>query len=321
MSDSPLRLVFAGTPAFAAGHLAHLVDVGATVVGVFTQPDRPVGRGKQIRPTPVKEVAIAHDIPVFQPPKLDQHSAEQLAALSADVMVVVAYGQILGRDILAIPRHGCINVHASLLPRWRGAAPVERAILDGDRETGISIMQMDAGLDTGDVLLTLSTPISDEDDAGTVTQRLSTLGNQGLETVLENLAFFQANAKPQNDHFSTYAAKLAKEEACIDWQNNALAIQHQVQAFFPRSPAYFWKNRERMRILKALALNNDTASQPGTVITTRDDAIEIACGTGVLSVTRLQLAGKKPATARDILNGHRTLFTPGATLAEPAPAS
>lgn len=319
MINPALRIVFAGTPAFAAEHLAYLASNGANIVGVFTQPDRPVGRGKQILPTPVKEVALGHQIPVFQPEKLDADSDHQLRELAPDAMIVVAYGQILGENILEIPRYGCINVHASLLPRWRGAAPVERAILAGDCETGVSIMQMNAGLDTGDVLLKLATPIDAADDAGSIAERLANLGTQGLESVLSDLSTYQANAEKQDESLSTYAAKLTKEEAFIHWEQSAAVIHHQVQAFFPRSPAWCWLAGERLKILKAHVTDRESKDPPGTVAATDGGEIQVACGERVLSLSRLQLPGKKPASAKDILNGHRDLFTPGTILTGPGP--
>lgn len=315
MTEQPLRIVFAGTPEFAAGHLECLVNSGFHVVAVYTQPDRPTGRGKKILPPPVKAAALARGIPVLQPEKLAAADLPGLAALAPDVMVVVAYGQILDQAILDIPRYGCINVHASLLPRWRGAAPIERAILAGDKETGISIMQMDAGLDTGAVLLQLATTITNEDNAGSVAERLLALGCRGLETVLRDLAGCQARAQAQESAHVTYAAKLTKDDAVIRWDKSALDIQHQVQALVPRSPAFCWYRGERIRILQAVRLPGHTDQPPGTLVSTGEDAILVACGEDALSIGRVQLPGKSPASIRDILNGHPDFFLPGQRLA------
>jgi len=319
MPDQSLRLVFAGTPDFAARHLKGLIQPGLVPVAVFTQPDRPVGRGKKILPTPVKALAQEHQIPVFQPERLEGDTGDLLASLDADLMIVVAYGIILKPDILEMPRFGCINVHASLLPRWRGAAPIERAILAGDSETGVSIMQMDAGLDTGNVLLELKTPILDDDNAATLTDRLIDLGIDGLVEVLRDLGTYQSTSIPQDPALACYAAKLSKEDAHIDWQLDAEAIQHQVQAFFPRSPAWCWFRSERLRILKARKIKDSSGKSPGTILNSDHGQLVVACGHDSLIVEVLQLPGKTAATVKDILNGHPTLFNPGDSLANPAP--
>lgn len=309
-----MRLIFAGTPAFAANHLTCLIAAGHDVIAVFTQPDRPAGRGKKVQPTPVKAVAEQHGIPIFQPVRMDSQATAGLAALAPDLMVVVAYGLILSPGVLEIPRLGCINVHASLLPRWRGAAPIERAILAGDSETGICIMQMNAGLDTGDVLLALKTPIGDNDNALTITDRLALLGSEGLEKVLGNLPGFQASAIPQDDAHATYATKLAKEEAEIDWRQPAAMIQRQVQAFYPRSPAWCPFRGDRLRIIRAVCNDLNTGQSAGNVLAVTGSSITVACGENCLEILSVQLPGKKPMAMRDVLNGHPGLFTPGTRL-------
>jgi len=317
MKDQPLRIVFAGTPGFAAEHLKGLLAAHHHVVGVFTQPDRPTGRGKKIQPTPVKAVAQQHAIPVFQPQKLDEAACSDLAALQPDVMIVVAYGLILSQAVLDIPRLGCVNVHASLLPRWRGAAPVERAILAGDSETGVSLMQMDAGLDTGDVLLELPTPIKIHDNAQTITERLISLGIEGLNRLLPDLANYQARAVVQDDASTTYAAKLTKAESQIDWHQPASQVHRQVQAFFPRSPAWCYLGDDRLRLIAALPEPFAGQAEAGTIISLRPDSMSVACGENALKILKVQLPGKKPLALRDIFNGNPGLFFTGDSLAAP----
>ena len=314
MNSADLRIAFAGTPDFAAGHLEHLIQQNHNVVGVFSQPNRQSGRGQATRPTPVKLVAETHQIPVYQPESLDEFAKEALRDLSPDVLVVVAFGMLLSEEVLTTPRLGCINVHASLLPRWRGAAPIERAILAGDSETGVSIMQMDKGLDTGAVLLKKSTPISDDDDAGTVTNRLLQQGCEGLSDVLADLTVFQDKAVPQDDTLATYAAKLSKEEAKIDWVQSALTIQRQVQALYPRSPAWCEYRDERIRIIRARAIPYTHDCAPGTITKINKSFLQVACGSELLEASVIQLPGKKAAGISDVLNGHPDLFSVGSLL-------
>ena len=314
MKDKSLRIVFAGTPDFAAGHLQDLVQKGFNVVAVYSQPDRRVGRGKHLQPTPVKEVALANNISILQPESLNQEAAH-LADLATDVMVVVAYGQILNREILDTPRYGCINVHASLLPRWRGAAPIERAILAGDSHSGVSIMQMEQGLDTGPLLMQLATPITDQDNAETLTSRLLRLGQQGLSTVLEELREFQAKALPQDNSLATYAKKLNKDEAFINWQHSAQSIAHQVQAFYPRSPAWCQYKNDRLRIIQAKSFITPDQGIAGTILEKNRDSFRVVCGQGVLEIQAVQFPGKAPTAIKDVFNGHPDLFQAGESLA------
>lgn len=318
MSD--LKLVFAGTPAFAASHLQALIDAGHQVIAVYTQPDRAAGRGKKLQASPVKQVAEKHALPVFQPLSLkDPAEQQKLAELGADLMVVVAYGLILPQAILETPDLGCINVHASLLPRWRGAAPIERAILAGDTETGITIMQMDAGLDTGDMLYTLKTPIQPQDDRESLEQKLSALGQQALLHSLQSSQHFRqlaARAEKQDDGLSTYARKLEKSEALIDWQASVEQINRCIRASIGRHPAFTFLGPERIRFLKATCLQGQIPQTPGTIIGHDKNkqgkpVISIACTDGILQLENLQLAGKNPMSAGDVLNARRAMFAIG----------
>lgn len=314
MPARKLRLIFAGTPDFAARHLAHLLQQGHQVVSAYSQPDRPAGRGKKLALTSVKALAGGHGIPVNQPSRLDQQALAELAALKPDLMIVVAYGLLLPPAALALPRLGCINVHASLLPRWRGAAPIERAILAGDRETGVSIMQMDAGLDTGAVLATAVTPIGAEDNSETLTERLVNLGCETLIEVLDQLGAGTARAIPQNAALATYARKLRKEDARIVWDNSAACIHNQVRALFPRSPAYCLYQEQRLRILRARMIPEQLSAKPGTIIEVSADGMTVACGDGGLEISLVQMEGKNPMTLRELLNGRPGYFKPGTLL-------
>jgi methionyl-tRNA formyltransferase len=315
MPARDLRIVFAGTPDFAARHLAHLLAEKFRLVSAYSQPDRPAGRGKKLVATPVKALAEAHGIPVRQPLRLDESALAELAALEPDVMVVVAYGLLLPKAALAIPRFGCINVHASLLPRWRGAAPIERALLAGDAETGVSIMQMDVGLDTGPVLATATTPIEASDNSETLTERLIGLGCNALVGTLELVAGGSARAVPQPADGVMYAHKLRKEEAAIHWQESAATIDRQIRAFYPRSPAYCLYHDQRLRILRAQVVHGTFAAHaPGTVVDMTADAMTVACGNGALVVSQVQLEGKNPMTLRELLNGRAGYFVRGSQL-------
>ena len=314
MTSSDLRIAFAGTPDFAAGHLEHLCRLEFNIVGVFSQPDRPSGRGKATRPTPVKTVAESHGLPIFQPETLDSSAKDSLIALAPDVLVVVAFGMILSEEVLQIPRLGCINVHASLLPRWRGAAPIEHAMLAGDAESGISIMQMNAGLDTGPVLLAKSTLITSDDNGESLTERLMQLGCEGLVEALGDLPALQETSTDQDDSRATYASKLSKPDALIDWSQPALTIQRQVQAFYPRSPAWCPFQGDRLRIIRARQVPQQDIHPPGTITEIDKSTLSVACGKDALEVSMLQLPGKKAASIADILNGHPELFQQGSTL-------
>lgn len=326
MSD--LKLVFAGTPAFAASHLQALIDAGHDIVAVYTQPDRAAGRGKKLQASPVKQLAEKHGLPVFQPLSLkDPVEQQTLAGLGADLMIVVAYGLILPQAILDTPGLGCINVHASLLPRWRGAAPIERAILAGDAHTGVTIMQMDVGLDTGDMLYRLETAIEPDDDRVSLEQRLATLGQQALLYCLQSERHFKqllTAAVKQDDSLSTYAHKLDKSEALIDWQTGAEQINRCIRAGIGRHPAFTFLGNERIRFLKATSCPGKPQADPGTIIGHHKNGqgqtvIKIACGDGSLQLENLQMAGKNPMSAGDILNARRALFAIGEQFTSQAP--
>jgi methionyl-tRNA formyltransferase len=304
LSFAPLRVAFAGTPDFAVPPLEALRASGHALVGVLTQPDRPKGRGQQLAASPVKQAAQRHGLPVLQPQSLKNEAARaELAELHADVLVVVAYGLILPQAVLDLPRLGCVNIHASLLPRWRGAAPIQRAILAGDAETGVSIMQMDAGLDTGPVLLKRSVSIGENETSGSLHDRLAALGAPALLEALEGLAAGTLRAEPQASAGATYAEKLQKTEAPIDWSREASAIERQVRAFNPWPVAETRLGGEQLRIFMARAQNEGSSGvTPGTVISARDDAIVVACGVGALNIAELQRSGRRPMTAREFMN-------------------
>ena len=310
-----MRLVFAGTPDFAATALEALIATHHTIVGVYSQPDRPAGRGRKLQPSPVKQVALDNSIPVFQPESLKAPEARQeLADLHPDVMIVAAYGLILPKDVLAIPSHGCLNIHASLLPRWRGAAPIQRAIAAGDEETGITIMQMDEGLDTGAMLLKSLTAIEENDTGGSLHDRLAEMGGKAIVKALELLEKGELSGETQNDDLACYARKLNKDEGHIDWTRTAIDIERLIRAFNPWPGTFTDLGEQRIRIHQARALN-DTANKPaGTVLRRERDGIDIACGNGTLRITRLQLPGSRAQSVNDLINGGKELLMPGQEL-------
>ncbi|MBW8373040.1 methionyl-tRNA formyltransferase [Stenotrophomonas sp.] len=303
-----MKIVFAGTPAFAVSSLRAAAR-HHEVVAVYTQPDRPAGRGRGLAPSPVKLEAIARGIPVFQPESLKTPEAQQqLRDLAPDLMVVVAYGLILPKAVLTIPTHGCWNVHASLLPRWRGAAPIQRAIQAGDAETGVCLMQMDAGLDTGPVLLKQHIAIGPNDTGGQLHDRLAALGEQVLSDGLGLLrAGIKPIAQPQPEAGVTYAHKLDKAEARLDWAQDADALARTVRAFNPWPVAEAMLVGERVRIHGAIALDDNQGKAPGTLLAASRDGIDIACGHGALRLRVLQREGGKAITAADYLNARRDL--------------
>ncbi|MDM3870453.1 methionyl-tRNA formyltransferase [Porticoccus sp. W117] len=313
-TDTRLRIVFAGTPDFAAHHLQALLDEGThEVVAVYTQPDRPKGRGKQLAASPVKELALAHNLPVYQPQNLkSDDDQQQLAALDADIMVVVAYGLLLPQAVLDIPRLGCINVHASLLPRWRGAAPIQRAIEAGDAETGVTIMQMAAGLDTGDMLVVSKVAIDSADTAASLHDKLLQIGGPALLQALGELAAGEARPTPQDDEQANYAHKLSKQEALVDWQQSAEEIHRRVRAFNPIPVACADIGGQRVRLWQAKTTGIKVAQHPpGEIVSADEYGILVACGDHCLRLTELQLPGKKRLPAADILRGNSDLFTIG----------
>ncbi|HEB57372.1 MAG TPA: methionyl-tRNA formyltransferase [Gammaproteobacteria bacterium] len=322
---SDLRLIFAGTPAFAASSLQALLDAGHRIIAVYTQPDRPAGRGRKLQASPVKILAQAQQIPVYQPENFSANSdIETLQQLDADLMVVTAYGLLLPPAVLTAPRLGCINVHASLLPRWRGAAPIQRAILAGDEETGITIMQMNEGLDTGDILLKQACPIENSDTSGSLHDRLAHLGGQALQQALEKLQQGELSPQHQDNSLSTYARKLHKQEAMLDWQEDAQALARRVRAFNPWPVAQTRIEDQILRIWAAEPVNDEPANaessaepgsaEPGTVLACNKAGIDIATGKGRLRLKQLQPAGKKAMDAPAFLNGYADLLPVGARL-------
>lgn len=315
MSTS-LRIIFAGTPDFAARHLDALLSSGHQVVGVFTQPDRPAGRGKKLMPSPVKVLAEEHGLPVFQPASLRPQENQQLVAdLNADVMVVVAYGLILPKVVLDMPRLGCINVHGSLLPRWRGAAPIQRSLWAGDADTGVTIMQMDVGLDTGDMLYKLSCPITDEDTSATLYDKLAELGPKGLIDTLQQLADNRVQPEVQDEALVTYAEKLSKEEARLDWSLPAAQLERCIRAFNPWPMSWLEIDGQPVKVWQASVIAGPVNAAPGTIVEANKQGIQVATVEGILNLESLQPAGKKAMSAQDLLNSRREWFTPGNSLA------
>lgn len=303
-----LKVIFAGTPEFAASSLAALLGSEHEVLAVYTQPDRPAGRGRKLTASPVKALALENNLPVLQPLSLRDEAAQQeLAALNADVMIVVAYGLILPEPVLAAPRLGCVNVHASLLPRWRGAAPIQRAILAGDAETGVTIMQMDKGLDTGDMLHIVRCPIESTDTAEILHDRLAELGSKALLDALTEIAQGTAQPKKQDDAQSNYAEKLQKAEAQIDWTQSAEQLSRTVRAFNPWPVAFTKFDEKNLRIWLAEAVQAEVQDAPGTVVAESRDGIDVATGDGILRVTQLQMPGGKSLSAEQFLNAHSLL--------------
>jgi len=300
-----MRIIFAGTPEFAAETLQALLTTEHEICAVYTQPDRPAGRGRKITASPVKQVALAHDIPVEQPLNFKSDEAKQtLAEYQADLMIVVAYGLLLPQVVLDTPQLGCINIHASLLPRWRGAAPIQRAILAGDTETGVCIMQMEAGLDTGPVIASGRCEITDTDTAQILHDRLAQLGANTLLSCLDNIETLQKTAQPQDHDASNYAKKLLKQEAEINWQQPAAEINRQINAFNPWPVAQTTWQDKVFRIWAAELVDQLTTTKAGEVISVSRDGIDIATGDGALRLAQIQLPGKKAMAVSDFLNAN-----------------
>ncbi|HSS62914.1 MAG TPA: methionyl-tRNA formyltransferase [Gammaproteobacteria bacterium] len=305
-----MRLVFAGTPEFAATILAALLDSGHRVACVYTQPDRPAGRGRKLRASPVKALAARHHLPVLQPSSLRaKECADALAAISPDLMVVAAYGLLLPPSILSVPSYGCINVHASLLPRWRGAAPIQRAILAGDEETGISIMQMDEGLDTGGVLASARLKIEAQETAGGLSERLARLGATTLLETLDELSYGPLEAAPQDDARATLARRVEKQEAELDWSLGAVDLERRVRAFNPWPVAYTYLpdggnlEARRLRVWQARSCPDwSDPDVPGTVLKAGAEGITVSAGSGALLLTEIQVPGSRVMSATDFLN-------------------
>ena len=310
-----MRIVFAGTPEFAAEHLKALLASPHDIVAVYTQPDRPAGRGQKLMQSPVKQLALEHGLPVLQPPTLrDPQAQAELSALAPDLMVVVAYGLILPQAVLDIPRLGCINSHASLLPRWRGAAPIQRAIQAGDAESGVTVMRMEAGLDTGPMLLKVSTPIDARDTGGSLHDRLAQIGPHAVIQAIAGLAAGTLQGEVQDDSLANYAHKLDKNEARIDWSLPAIELERLVRAFFPWPICHSTLNGESLKVLAAEW--TEGAGQPGEIIGVSKDGLSVACGTHALRLTRLQLPGGKPLNFSDLFNSRREKFAAGTVLGQ-----
>ena len=303
---TPVRIVFFGTPEFAVPSLEGLIASPHTVVSVVTQPDRPRGRGQRVTDSPIKAVARAHGIDVLQPARLrDPGFIDSLAALTPDLGVVAAYGKLIPGDILALPRFGMINVHASLLPRYRGAAPVHRAVIDGMTETGVTIMRMVVALDAGAMLAKVARPIDPEETSDVVERDLARLGVSPLLSVIEQLANGTAREEPQDDAQSTYAARLTKEEGLIDWTRPASAIHNRVRGMYPWPHAYTYASGKLLIVLKSRVEERSTDAEPGTLVEVSRDHLQIAAGGGThLALLELQPEGRRPMPVRDVLAGH-----------------
>jgi methionyl-tRNA formyltransferase len=299
-----MKLLFAGTPQFAVPSLDALLKAGHRIAAVYTQPDRPAGRGRKLAASPVKEFALGQGIEVRQPVNLKDRAAE-ITALGADAMIVIAYGVLLPPDVLAAPRLGCFNVHASLLPRWRGAAPIARAIEAGDAHTGVTVMQMEAGLDTGPMLLKVVTPIEATDTAATLHDRLSTLGAEALIDALEKLERGELRPEMQNGAIACYARKLRKEEALLDWNTATDVLDRKVRAFNPWPVATTRWNGKVLRVWDACPSARFSPGVPGEVIAADADGVHVLTADGALVLTRLQAEGGKPLAAAEFLNGCR----------------
>lgn len=313
-----LNIIFAGTPDFAATHLQALLNSEHNVIAVYSQPDKPAGRGKKLQASPVKQLAELHNIPVFQPKSLRNEEAQaELKALNADVMVVVAYGLILPKAVLDMPRFGCLNVHGSILPRWRGAAPIQRSIWAGDSETGVTIMQMDVGLDTGDMLHKVYTPIESDETSASLYAKLAELAPPALIDVLDHLGTDKFSPEKQQEALANYAEKLTKEEAELNWNLPAAQLERNIRAFNPAPVAYLNLNvnekEERIKVYQAVVLAHQNAKS-GTVLAVDKKGIQIATSNGVLQITQLQPQGKKPMSVQDFLNGRGDWFEVGSVI-------
>ncbi|NQX87199.1 MAG: methionyl-tRNA formyltransferase [Halioglobus sp.] len=317
MSKRPLRLIFAGTPAFAAQHLTALIDSPHRLVGVYTQPDRRAGRGRQHQASPVKQMAENAGLPVYQPTTLKDAAAQKtLTDLHADLMIVVAYGLILPQAALDAPAQGCLNVHASLLPRWRGAAPIQRAIEAGDASSGVTIMRMDAGLDTGAMLATAACPIGATTNTAELQDAMAQIGAPLLLSVLDDIEAALHNALAQDDAKASYANKISKAEAEIDWTQAASTLDRKIRAFNPAPVCFTYMGDRRVRVWQAKPLSGgDSHVAAGTIIRAHPEGIVVRCGEGELALKALQLEGGKVVSARQLLGTPQSPFTPGGRFA------
>lgn len=315
---TPLNIVFAGTPEFAALHLQALLNSPHNVIAVYSQPDRPAGRGKKLQASPVKQIALEHEIPVYQPESFrDDFAQQQLETLNADLMIVVAYGLILPQVVLDTPKLGCWNVHGSLLPRWRGAAPIQRSIWAGDQETGVTIMQMDAGLDTGAMLLKKSIPIAENDNSATLYAKLAITGPEALLSCLENIESLSPEA--QNDELANYAKKLSKQEAKMDWSLRAEQLERNIRAFNPWPVAYFELQVKdepiAIKVWQANCVNLEKQYvNTGEILESNKQGLLISTVQGAIQLTRIQIPGKKAMDFADVLNARKEWFNVGQVL-------
>ena len=312
MEKQKLKIIFAGTPDFAAIALQKLIDAQYEIIAVYTQPDRPAGRGRKLTPSPVKALALENNIPVEQPLNFkEDDSVTTLKDYQADLMIVAAYGLLLPLSILEAPTHGCLNIHASLLPRWRGAAPIQRAIIAGDKETGITIMQMNQGLDTGDMLLKLSTPINNNDTGGSLHDRLAALGGTAIIDALNLLKSKQLQPEKQDDDQACYAKKLAKSESGINWSYSANQIDRQVRAFNPWPGSQTKLDDKVIRVHEAIILEPTNPGNTGEILAYSKQGIDVQCGEGQLRLLKCQLPGSRAMPVHDLHNGHPDLFAAG----------
>lgn len=311
----PLRIIFAGTPDFAAKHLAALIESPHEIVAVYTKEDTPSGRGKKLQASAVKQLALEHELPVVQPKSLRNEDAQaELATFNADLMVVVAYGLILPQEVLDTPRLGCINVHGSLLPKWRGAAPIQRAVWAGDKQSGVTIMQMDKGLDTGAMLYKASLDIDAQETSATLYERLAELGPNALVEAIDLLSEDKLTAEAQDDEQATYAHKLSKDEAKIDWTDGAAHIERCIRAFNPWPVSFFQVADLNVKVWQATADLTPVSQAAGTIISADKKGIVVATGEGTITLLNLQFPGKKAMAINDILNSRKALFEVGSQL-------
>lgn len=304
-----MNIVFAGTPHFAIPCLEALIHSEHQITAIYTQPDRPAGRGHKLQPSPVKTWANLHNLPLYQPLNFkNTANIEELRGLKPDIMIVIAYGLILPQAVLNIPLHGCINVHASLLPRWRGASPIQQSILHGDHESGVTLMQLDAGMDTGPVFTKVHCPITLHETAGSLHDKLALLSAPALIEVLNAIDTGIAVSTPQNLEGVTHASKISKDDARIDWKNSATEIDCQIRAFNPWPIAFTYVNEETLRIHQARVLEFENKAQPGTIVDITKEGLQIATGKQILLIERIQFAGGKVINIADYLNASRQLL-------------
>jgi methionyl-tRNA formyltransferase len=314
VTTKKLNIIFAGTPEFAAKHLEHLIANNYNIVACYTQPDRPAGRGKKLQPSAVKQVALENNIPVCQPQSLkDEEALTELSNWNADLMIVVAYGLLLPKAALDAPKHGCINVHGSLLPKWRGAAPIQRSVLAGDVETGVTIMQMDIGLDTGDMLLVEKCDITNQDTSGSIYEKLQIIGPKALLKTVDQIESAEITPIQQDNELATYAHKLTKQEALIDWTLSAIEIERNIRGYQPWPVAYTELSGNIVKVWQAEVISS--SSKPaGEIISADKSGITVSTSDGAIKITQLQPQGKKPMLVADFINGRADWVTLGSNL-------